>query len=705
MNGAASEAAPSGSADRAASVEAPHAAPTETAVPVGNAAFKAPAVEDRLNTKRSGWRDWCRQLFADFCNDQPGHQLAQLYYGIAIIALIGSGLAGAWGLGKYLWLGSTPAQAFPWTAISNELTKTNPPDEQKRALERIRELIVKLTELRNREPKLAAEIDAAFRDFGNGDTAKAEELLRRKIEQSPAATRSQREQKAEFQRYLAAVVFVHSKGEAFQELQAAVETDPESFGVWYDLGDVALAVGSSAEAERAFREAMRLARGQGNAAREAASLLRFGEVLTLRGSHAAAAASYDQALRLTEQELQRDGGNPEPAARKARILALLGNYRTSVGDRDAALKSYQDSLGIRMGLVKRDPSSAEWQRDLAVSHDSIGNILKDKGDRDGALKSHRNALAIREKLAEADPSRTQWQRDLSVSYERIGDILLDKGDRDGALKAYRDDLAIAKALVERDPSQTEWQRDLSITYERIGNMLRDGGDLEAALKTFQDALEIARKLAERDPLHTMWQRDLSITYNKVGDVLRAQGDRDSALKAYQDSLAIRQKLMERDASQAEWQRDLAVSYERIGVVLIAKDDRDGALKAFQDSLAIRKKLAERDPSHTGWQRDLSFMHGEIGDLHRAAGNRAAALEAYRQSLAIDRKLAERDGDMVMWQIDLIVSLSRMVEEGVDARENMQAIVDIYERLDKKGVLSAKQRERFAEARAKLEQLN
>src|SRR3954469_24718474 len=113
MNGAVSEAAPTGTADRAASVEAPRAAPAETAAPVGNAAFKAHAVEDSPNTKRTGWRDWCRQLFADFCKDQPGHQLAQLYYGIAIIALIGSGLAGAWGLGKYLWLGSTPAQAFP----------------------------------------------------------------------------------------------------------------------------------------------------------------------------------------------------------------------------------------------------------------------------------------------------------------------------------------------------------------------------------------------------------------------------------------------------------------------------------------------------------------------------------------------------------------------------------------------------------------
>jgi tetratricopeptide (TPR) repeat protein len=353
--------------------------------------------------------DWAGRFYREFRKDQPGKQLAQLYYLLAVVgsalAVAGFILSALWGFSKF-FLSDVQKQSVQLGIVREVIAKDNPVEETTRALDRLRGLVSALVDLRNREPPLVRDIDESLQALAKGDTSKAEALLRGQVRSAGR----ERQEKAEFQRYLAAVVFIHSKDQALMELKVAVEADPENGNAWNDLGDVALAIGASHEADHAFREALKLAHQQKNAPFEVKCLIRFGETLIIRGHAAAGANSFEQAFRLVELELQHDNANENLLGLKALVLVRQGTYRVSVGDREGALKAYQESITIRNWLAERDSSNTGWQRDLSVSNMLIGDILRDKGDRDGALKAYQDCLAIDKKLAERDPSNTKWQR-------------------------------------------------------------------------------------------------------------------------------------------------------------------------------------------------------------------------------------------------------------------------------------------------------
>jgi tetratricopeptide (TPR) repeat protein len=96
----------------------------------------------------------------------------------------------------------------------------------------------------------------------------------------------------------------------------------------------------------------------------------------------------------------------------------IGDVQQAQGDLAAALASYQAALAISERLAKADPGNAGWQRDLSVSHNKIGDVQQAQGDLAAALASYQAVLAISERLAKADPGNAEWQRDLAVSYRR-----------------------------------------------------------------------------------------------------------------------------------------------------------------------------------------------------------------------------------------------------------------------------------------------
>ncbi len=450
---------------------------------------------------------WIRALVAEFPHETPHEQLAILYYALTILALIGGGI---WGTGKYFCCERAEAVTVHKTSsITKSPQKADvpdsTPDEDRKAQARIRELPGKLYELRSRDPRLAAEIDAAIVDLNNNKTDKAEALLRKNIEQSPVGDQNNRKQNAEFHLYLAVIVFVQSKGDALRELQSAVEVDPENCEAWSDYGDVALAAGETAKADHASREALRLARLQQNIALEARSLIIFGNVLAKLGNYPAAVLAYDRASKLYEGESRRDPSKSEWQFNLAISYYQIGKILQENGDHDGAFKAYQEGLKIIDDLTKIDPANFEWQFNLSIGYDGIGSVMQKKGNRDEALKAYQENFRIIEDLTKRKPLNAEWRHALSTSYVRKGSILQENGDHDGALKAYQEGLKIRKSLVETDPSNAEWRLDLSVSYEGIGSIRQEDGNRDGALESYLHGLQIRKELADRNPEMVSWQ--------------------------------------------------------------------------------------------------------------------------------------------------------------------------------------------------------
>jgi tetratricopeptide (TPR) repeat protein len=598
---------------------------------------------------------WASRLIIQFRQDNPRQQLTILYQVVGMTGLL---IAGGIGLSRFL-LPLEPGDTAPnLFAITQALAKTSSSDVTLRATRRLEAIIGELAALRRQEPALAADIDAAFADLGKGNTTQAEAVLRKKIAQSAGVQATERRKRAEYHRYLAGVVFVQSKDSALRELQAAALEDPDSFNIMRDLGDVALAAGNSGEAERAFRESLRLAHAASDPSQEVQSLFGLGDAMFVRGNGAAAIGAYEQASKLTEQEIQRN------------------------------------------------PSNSQHKLVLAISVMKVADVLRDRiGDRDGALKSLRRALAMLQEQSKAQPGNETLQAELANCLGNIGDIQREKGERGDAIEVYRDSLAIRRKLADQSPADGNARLDLAIGLRRTGDILRDKGDLDAALAAYREDLALLTRLADGDPTNARWQRGLRVSYVRVGDVLRETGASEDALKHYQFGLDIALKLGAYDGQNTVWQRDLALTYDRIADIRSGQRRLDDALAALRHGLDIRKQLTARDPSNTQWQRSILVGMVKLGDIYKAQDQRDTAAESYRNALVIAQKLSQRDPTNVLWQSDVAEVLWDLAEIGIDQRQNLEAVVKTLEPIEKSGLLSETQRKFLPQAKKKLAELS
>ncbi len=199
---------------------------------------------------------------------------------------------------------------------------------------------------------------------------------------------------------------------ACENFAEAARLDPGNCWIWIELGDLWTLRGSLAEAERAFRAALK-----------------------------AAGCGDDRNLAVSHER--------------------IGDVQSAQGDLAAALTSYQASHDIFDRLAKADPGNAGWQRDLSVSHDKIGDVQSAQGDLAAALTSYQASLAIRDRLTKADPGNAGWQRDLALSYGRVAMVGARLGARDDALGAFRRGRDIVAHLVRRSPDNATLPKDLA----------------------------------------------------------------------------------------------------------------------------------------------------------------------------------------------------------------------------------------------------
>jgi len=199
---------------------------------------------------------------------------------------------------------------------------------------------------------------------------------------------------------------------ACENFAEAARLDPGNCWIWIELGDLWTLRGSLAEAERAFRAALK-----------------------------AAGCGDDRNLAVSHER--------------------IGDVQSAQGDLAAALTSYQASHDIFERLAKADPGNAGWQRDLSVSHNKIGDVQSAQGDLAAALTSYQASLAIRDRLTKADPGNAGWQRDLALSYGRVAMVGARLGARDDALGAFRRGRDIVAHLVRRSPDNATLPKDLA----------------------------------------------------------------------------------------------------------------------------------------------------------------------------------------------------------------------------------------------------
>jgi predicted Zn-dependent protease len=151
---------------------------------------------------------------------------------------------------------------------------------------------------------------------------------------------------------------------ACENFAEATRLDPGNCWIWVELGDLWVLRGSLAEAEKAFRSAVKAAGGT---------------------DQRDLSVSYDR----------------------------VGDVLVAQGNLPEALKSYRDSLAIIDRLAKADPGNAGWQRDLALSYGRVAMMQSELGAHDDALGAFRRGRNIIEHLVRQSPDNGTLPQDLA----------------------------------------------------------------------------------------------------------------------------------------------------------------------------------------------------------------------------------------------------------------------------------------------------
>jgi tetratricopeptide (TPR) repeat protein len=201
-----------------------------------------------------------------------------------------------------------------------------------------------------------------------------------------------------------------------------------TFSQQFDSGRRSQQAGNHADAERAFRQAVKLCPGHAEA------WYRLGQACAAQGRAADAAAAYREALRL----------RPDVALTHDSLGVALAQQ----GDLQQAAAHFRQAVQLRP--------------DFAAAHCNLGNVLKEQGESDEALGCYREAIRLRP--------------DLAAAHNNLGVLLADRGQLDEAAPRYREAIRL--------------RPDYADAWYNLGNALRQQGQLHEALSCYDRFLQL-----------------------------------------------------------------------------------------------------------------------------------------------------------------------------------------------------------------------
>lgn len=295
--------------------------------------------------------------------------------------------------------------------------------------------------------------------------------------------------------------------------------DEIAAGAWIELLD---AVRILRPADSQMAEALAAAaieRLGGRAALRAQLLDRVGSLRLAQGKYSDAAASYRQALALSEGDPRSDDRlSPEILSHLAVALGHLGQGEERLAVLRRALQLQEKVLGPQHPL-------------LGEIIERLADALADRREHAAAEAMYRRALALRERgLEPNDPRIAESLTDLAL-------LLYDTSRSDAALPL------LFRALRINEQAFGEEHPDVAAVLDVLGLVLDDLRQLEAARGHLVRALGIREKALGSD--HPLIEKSL----DHLARVQSELGDHAAALAGYQRALTIGEKALGQESPE------------------------------------------------------------------------------------------------------------------------------------------------------------
>jgi serine/threonine protein kinase/Flp pilus assembly protein TadD len=383
-----------------------------------------------------------------------------------------------------------------------------------------------------------------------------------------------------------------------------------------------------------YRQFVEQARDNAKLRRELAETHgKIGDVARALGSSAEAIEAYSNARKVYEQLVAENPSEPKLRQHLSLCLSNLAFTLRSCGRSDEARRVLLNAIDLqkhRLADVADDP---EAMAGLALAHTNLGLLQSDTNQAQAAEASIREAIQLQQRLVDSKPDNPEYLRSLAATWNNLSALYLVE-DPTRAGESYRKALDYQIKAAAARPNDPKYQSDVARTYNNLGRLHARENRLADAATYYDEAIKIQRQIARADPSQKSYREDLAVSLNNLGMTQARLRRTLEAEKAFRDALELQETLAAQDPRNVDLQSSLGGINNNLGMVLEELHRDADAAESYHQAIEHQQAAMNGAPQVSTYRTFLSKHYYNYGRILRSLGRpgEAATVALERRDL-------------------------------------------------------------------------
>jgi tetratricopeptide (TPR) repeat protein len=246
---------------------------------------------------------------------------------------------------------------------------------------------------------------------------------------------------------------------------------------------------------------------------------------------AAAAMSYDRAVKLLSELRKGDSANANTRQDLARALINCAALHRLCARLPEAGRDGDRAIDLLTGLRAEFPNRAAYKFELAIARQNRGNVFWDLGRHGDAQRQHREALTLLDGLVADYSGRRRYRMKLGNALKNLGASLASAGNRPGAEQCWNRARALFEALAREYPKDADYHGLLGMTLGNLGWLRSEQDKLPEARRLIGRGIAEVQAALAPNPQHPDYRHELRNQYQDLAEICVQLGDHAAAADA------------------------------------------------------------------------------------------------------------------------------------------------------------------------------
>ncbi|MEZ6062637.1 MAG: serine/threonine-protein kinase [Planctomycetaceae bacterium] len=269
------------------------------------------------------------------------------------------------------------------------------------------------------------------------------------------------------------------------------------------------------------------------------ALHRIGDLMSLKGSHDEAAQSFQRAIDLAREVLERHPDDPEPKLDLAASLGRFSVHYTRLTKPALAEAFANESFSLLNEVLADDPDNQQALRQIVVQHQQkLDSMWQAMASPAQVIEAGNQAILHIDRLNALAPDDTVAQRSGQMIHFQIGRAFLDSGDAATAGKHFTIARQLVDRLLETQQHNTDLRSSAALLDRAQGMVSTALGNPDRAAELFEQSLLTFRELSAADPQNSQARRNIANTESLMADTLHALQRDEESMHYLQEAIEI-----------------------------------------------------------------------------------------------------------------------------------------------------------------------